>query len=224
MLNAASAQIDGGAGGNITLLGDDDITGALALNAIGNVLHTGGTLDAGTLTGTGDQLALFSGQTDIGTLGSFLLQDSLFSLSNSGNLTFIGPVRASAISLSVAGTLTLEGDPEGGLFIKGSVAPSTTTMPRPGDSVITVTPGANGTPAAVVQYGTFLINSGANAQAILGNAAEPATLFLNTSPDGTINFAPYPAGLYAPSVDLIVGAGPQGIIDGNVVLKTYRGL
>ena len=176
-------------------------------------------LSAGTLVGSAGQLASFAATTDFGTLGSFIMQDSLFSLKNAGALIITGPVVANAISITAAGMVTLLGSTEGGLFITGSIAPDQTTRPRPGDSVITVTPGANGAAPEIAQTGTFLINAGPNAASYLGTASQPATLFLNTTPNGTINFANYPDGLYAPSVDLILSAGGQGTISGNVNLQ-----
>jgi hypothetical protein len=176
-------------------------------------------LSAGTLVGSAGQLASFAATTDFGTLGSFIMQDSLFSLENAGPLTITGPVVANTVNIAAPGVVTLLGSAEGGLFITGSIAPDNTTTPGPGDSVITVTPGANGAAPEIVQTGTFMINAGPNGLAQFGAANQQATLFLNTPPDGTMSFAGFPEGIDAPSVDLILSAGPQGVISGNLDLQ-----
>jgi hypothetical protein len=216
MVNAQSATISAA---DITLSGTMVIADQLDLNASGDITHGAGVLSAGTLVGSAGQLASFAATTDFGTLGSFVMHDGLLFLDNAGALTITGPVVANAINISARGMVTLLGSTQGGLFITGSLAPDKTTAPRAGDSVISVTPGTNGAAPAIVETGTFLINSGPNAATYLGAAGQQATLFLSTTPGGTVTFAGYPGGLYAPSLDLVLSAGPQGVVSGNVNLE-----
>ena len=209
---------------NVTIAATDiDLSGTLVapgvldLAARGDIEHTGGSLIAGTLTGSAAQLASFGSLTDVATLGSFIMQDSTFVLSNAGPLTIVGPVVANQLTISAVGQLTLAGSATGGLFITGGYAPDDAMAPQPGDSIITVI--ADGaTPAAIVETGTFEINAGPDAALYQGASNVAASLFLYTSPNGTISFAGDPAGLDAPSLDLALGAGPGGVITGNTNL------
>ncbi len=206
--------------GSISLSGTTQATDQLALLAGGEILHTAGVLDAGTLAGAAAGLASFAAGTDIGTLGSFLIRNGVFNLDNAGPLTLVGPLSANSVSMTVQGTLALQGSPGGGLFITGSDAPINVFTPRPGDSVISVTPGANGAAPAVVQTGLFYVNAGPDAADYPGGNG-PATLFLSATPAGTINFAPAPplsVGLFGPAVDLEADVGSTGTIAGNVDL------
>ncbi|HYP63462.1 MAG TPA: hypothetical protein VEQ16_06220, partial [Acidocella sp.] len=200
-INAGSAVVSGQ---NITLNGNDNVAGLLRLDTSGTVLHDAGVLDAGTLAGTAGQLASFGAQTDIQTLGSFIMQDSVFALANNGPLVLVGPLVANQVSISVNGLLTLMGSANGGLFITGSIASDNAIAPSSSDSVITVN--NTGSPE-ILQTGTFYINAGPAAARYLGTSNQPATLFLNATQSGGIEFATYPAGLYAPSIDLVMAAG-----------------
>ena len=208
------------AAGSISLSGTTEATDQLALLAGGEILHGAGVLDAGTLAGAAKGLASFAATTDIGTLASFLIRDGSFSLDNAGTLALVGPLSANSVNMTVQGALALQGSGGGGLFITGSDAPVNVFTPRPGDSIISVTPGANGAAPAVVQTGVFYVNAGPNAAQYPGGDG-PATLFLSTTPDGTIRFAPAPPlsnGLYGPAIDLEASVGDTGTITGNVDL------
>jgi filamentous hemagglutinin family protein len=214
-----------GSHGGIVLDGISRIADDLYLRAGGNILATTGSIAAGTLTGNdtgpGNEQALFTGNNRIGTIGSFVMQDSTFALNDSGPLTLIGPLVANAVSLMATGLLTLEGSTTGGLFIAGTLAPKTQTMPAPGDSSITVMQAAGGAEPAIVQTGTFYVDSGPLAGQYPGFANMPATLFFTMLPFGTINFAPAPPngdGLVAPSIDAVFSPGNGGTISGNVDL------
>jgi hypothetical protein len=216
-LSAQTATLS--SGGNMTLSGTTSVADQLDLIATGNITHAGGALSAGTLVGSAGSLASFGAITDIGTLGSFIMADSLFMLTNAGDLTITGPVVANAVSISAQGVITLAGSANGGLFITGTIASPTATKPSAVDSVITSTGAAGATPS-IVQNGTFLVNSGANAATYLGNASQPGTLFLYTSPSGTMNFAANTNGsIFAPSIDLVLAAGPAGVVTGNLDLR-----
>jgi hypothetical protein len=150
------------------------------------------------------------------------MQDSGFALDNFGALTLVGPLVANVVSLTVHGQLTLDGTETGGLFIAGTIEPANHLKPLPIDSVIDVDAPAGAGPA-VLQTGTFFIDSGPDAGSYLGKAPPDATLFLNATPSGNIEFAPAPpnsTGLIGPGVDLVADAGATGTISGNVNL--YR--
>jgi filamentous hemagglutinin family protein len=213
------------AGGDIDLAGAISVPGELDLIAGGDIYHDTGRamLAAGTLAGRGARRAIFTAPTDFGTIGSFILQDSTFALDNEGPLTIIGPLVANAVSITAVGLVTLLGSPDGGLFIAGQAEPKTVQTPQPGDSVITVTPAANGGTPAILQTGTFYIDAGPQAANFAAFANQPATLFLQTLPDGTINFAPAPPagdGLEAPSIDMAIALGTSGTVSGNVDLHS----
>jgi len=181
----------------ISLNGDDVINGALDIESSGAVSNTG-ALQAGTLTGNAGSLAAF-GTADFGTIGSFTMADSLFSLTNTGDLTLAGPLTADQVSLTVDGTLTLDG---GGLNITGQQESGSVTSPGSLDSVLAVT-GSSG--IGIVQTGSFEINAG----------LLPATLFILTN-GADVSFAAGPAGLIAPSVDLVLNLGSAGGASGNI--------
>jgi hypothetical protein len=213
------------AGGDITLDGAGDFAGALDLLAGGNIFHTAGTLllSAGTLEGRAAQEATFTAPTDFGTIGSFVMQDSVFSLVNEGTLAIVGPLVANAVSISAIGLLSLLGSPDGGLFILGILEPKTVVKPLPGDSVFTVTQGSNGATPLITQTGTFYINAGPEAAYFPAFANMPATLFMDLLPDGNIDFQASPPagdGLYGPSIELSVALGNSGTVSGNVNLQT----
>jgi filamentous hemagglutinin family protein len=210
---AATATLNAVSG--ITLDGNTNIGGALVLNTQGEILHDAGQLVAGILTGNAGPLANFAALTNFATIGSFIMSDGLFVLDNAGPLTLIGPLVASAISLTIHGLLTLDGTQDGGLVIGGGPAGAGQRAPVAGNSVITVEPGQNGTPGGIVQFGTFFINAGPGLSATIGGANADPTLFLTSS--GDIAFATGPQGLYAPSIDLLLSAG--GAITGNVALR-----
>jgi hypothetical protein len=211
--------------GGIVLSGTSRIADDLYLRAGGNILATTGSIAAGTLTGNvtgpGNEQALFTGHNLIGTVGSFVMQDSTFALNDAGPLTLIGPLVANVVSLMATGLLTLEGSTTGGLFIAGTLAPKTQVMPGPGDSSITVMQAAGGGQPAIVQTGTFFVDSGPLAGQYPGFANQPATIFFTMLPDGTINFAAAPPegdGLVAPSIEAVFSPGTGGTISGNVDL------
>ncbi len=206
-------------GGNIVLSGDMAVTGDLDLIAAANITHGQGVLDAGTLTGSADTLASFGSTTDFGTLGSFIMQDSLFSLNNAGALTIVGPVVANVVRVTAQGVVTLEGSTTGGLFITGVVEPSSAITPNATDSVISSTGGANSAPSIIVN-GVFQVNAGPYAQNYLGNAGQPATVFFDTLPTGTMNFGANGTGvLDGPSVGFELAAGQGGTVTGNLNAK-----
>lgn len=211
-LNAQTATISGA---NIDFSGNTSITNTLDVIATGNLTHGSGTLDAGMFEGAAPQFASFGSVTDFGTLGSFIMHDSQFILNNTGPLVVTGPVVANSITINAIGQITLAGSGGGGLFITGSIAPNTQPAPRPGDSVITSTAGGN-SPAGIVQTGNFQVNSGQFATTYLGTSRQPATLFLYTGPSGPVTFAAYPNALVAPSVDVVISAGPDGVVTGNI--------
>jgi filamentous hemagglutinin family protein len=213
------------AGGDIVLDGEGIFAGALDLLAGGDIFHDVGTqlLTAGTLEGRAAQHATFTAPTDFGTIGSFIMQDSVFSLVNSGTLAITGPLVANAISITAVGLVTLLGSPDGGLFISGLLEPKTVVTPQPGDSVITVTQGTNGATPLITQTGTFYINAGPEAAYFPAFANMPATLFMDMLPYGNIEFQPSPPagdGLYGPSIELSVALGNSGTVSGNVDLQT----
>jgi hypothetical protein len=211
---------------DITLDGTDSFSGALDLVAAGNIFHTStDTLTAGTLIGSANQTADFTGQTDFGTIGSFIMQDSTFVLDNNNALTIIGPLAANQVSITAIGQITLDGSPEGGLFISGINEPKTVTIATPLDSVLQVLPAADGATPSILQLGTFFIDAGPEAALIdngfFANAA--ATLFMIGEPGQNldISFAPNPPsteGLYGPSVSVVIALGPDGTGTGNVNL------
>ncbi len=201
---------------SITLSGTTDITNALALFASGNVLHEAGSLRAAKLVGTAGQLAEFGAFTDVSTLGSFLMNDSLFALNNAGPLTLIGPLAANAVSITAAGALTLEGNANGGLFLSGNNITRAATRPRTGiDSVLAVT-GAN---PIITQNGIFYIDAGPNLTAYLGNASPLATLFMSLASSGAIELSTAPGLLNAPNTALVLAAGLAGLVSGNVSVQ-----
>ncbi|OYY02073.1 MAG: hypothetical protein B7Y73_09715, partial [Acidocella sp. 35-58-6] len=163
----------------ISLSGTDIVSGDLNFATYGNVIHGGGTLDAGTLTGTAGSLASFNALTDIGTIGSFLMGDSLFSLDNTGTLTITGPLVANVISISSTGQLILAGSPNGGMFFSGSIASNTATVPRTGVDSVLFAP-------SIIEHGIFYINDGANSARFnsvkfLGTTNLSATIFFLTA-------------------------------------------
>ncbi len=213
-VSAQTATIS--AGGSMSLSGTTAIANEVDLIAASSITHAAGSLSAATLVGSAGTLASFGAYTNIGTLGSFIMHDSLFALANAGPLTIVGPVVANTVTITAQGPVTLAGSATGGLFITGTIASSTTTAPSPLDSVISST----GSAAAIQQTGTFLVNYGANALTYLNNASQPATLFLYTQPSGTMNFAANTNGsLYAPSLALVLAAGASGVVTGNVNLQ-----
>ena len=213
-VSAQTATIS--AGGSMSLSGTTAIANEVDLIAASSITHAAGSLSAATLVGAAGTLASFGAYTNIGTLGSFIMHDSLFALANAGPLTIVGPVVANTVTITAQGPVTLAGSATGGLFITGTIASSTTTAPSPLDSVISST----GSAAAIQQTGTFLVNYGANALTYLNNASQPATLFLYTQPSGTMNFAANTNGsLYAPSLALVLAAGASGVVTGNVNLQ-----
>jgi hypothetical protein len=214
------------AAGIIELNGMTQITGDLYLKAVGDIFAPG-TVAAGTLTGAvtgpGNEQASFLGKEDIGTIGSFVMQDSTFALKNDAPVTIIGPLVANAVSITAVGQITLDGSNEGGLFISGPIASKTQTTPQSGDSVLSVIPDANGAMPDILQTGTFYINSGPLAAQFPNFDNAPATLFMTIAPAGNIEFEPAPpntGGLVAPSVDLIMSVGNGGTVSGNVDLLT----
>ena len=213
-LSAQTATLS--AGGGMSLSGTTAIANEVDLIAASSITHAAGSLSAATLAGSAGTLASFGAYTNIGTLGSFIMHDSLFALANAGALTIVGPVAANTVNITAQGPITLAGSATGGLFITGTLASSAVTAPSPVDSVIS----AAGSAAAILQTGTFLVNSGANALTYLNTANQPATLFLYTQPSGIMNFAANTSGsLYAPSVALVLAAGPAGVVTGNVNLR-----
>jgi filamentous hemagglutinin family protein len=211
------------AGDEIVLNGAADIAGDFDLIAGGDILHdTGdGLLAAGTLTGSGGQLADFTAPTDFGTIGSFVLQDSAFLLDNLGTLNIIGPLVANVVSITAVGQIDLTGSPNGGLFITGINEPAKLTTPQPEDSVITVTQAPGGPEPLILQTGTFYLNAGPEAAIFQAFANQPATLFLDATPDGNIEFQPGPptdTGLFGPTVTVKFSLGDAGIASGNVDL------
>ncbi|MDE2318617.1 MAG: filamentous hemagglutinin N-terminal domain-containing protein [Rhodospirillales bacterium] len=209
-ISAATATITAP---SITLSGAMDVRNELALRASGNIIHESGSLNAGTLTGTAGQLAEFGAATDIGTLSSFLMADSVFMLTNDAPLTLIGPVVANAVSITAAGALVLDGSAGGGLYLSGSTIAGTPLKPRTGvDSILAVT----GNSPSITQYGTFNVDSGLNAAKYLGNASPQATLFMSLANSGTIGLAPAPGVLNAPNTELVLAAGAAGAVNGNV--------
>jgi filamentous hemagglutinin family protein len=212
-------------GAEINLAGYDSVGGDLNFSNDGKIFHASGVLDAGTLTGTAGSLASFTGRTDFGTIGSFLMMDSLFSLDNTGTLTLIGPLVANVVSISATGELILDGSEDGGLFISSNEAAPNSTGPRNGvDSVLSVSQPMSGD--GILQNGVFYVNDGQasslyNNDAYLGTTNRAATLFIltasNSAPDGgNIQFAAGPDGLVAPSVDVVLGSGLNGIATGNM--------
>jgi hypothetical protein len=205
----------------ISLSGTDIVSGDLNFATYGNVIHGGGTLDAGTLTGTAGSLASFNALTDIGTIGSFLMGDSLFSLDNTGTLTITGPLVANVISISSTGQLILAGSPNGGMFFSGSIASNTATVPRTGVDSVLFAP-------SIIEHGIFYINDGANSARFnsvkfLGATNLSATIFFLTALNpnnsgGNIGFDTGSNGLYGPSIDAVFDAGTNGNITGNVNL------
>ena len=213
-LSAQTATLS--AGGGMSLSGTTAIANEVDLIAASSITHAAGSLSAATLAGSAGTLASFGAYTNIGTLGSFIMHDSLFALANAGALTIVGPVAANTVNITAQGPITLAGSATGGLFITGTLASSAVTAPSPVDSVIS----AAGSAAAILQTGTFLVNSGANALTYLNTANQPATLFLYTQPSGIMNFAANTSGsLYAPSIALVLAAGPAGVVTGNVNLR-----
>jgi hypothetical protein len=171
----------------------------------------GGGMNVGEFdTDGGDDGALqLNGPNSIGTLGGVTSSSSI-SLTENGNMVFTGPVIATQLTLTVNGQLTLQGSPDGGLFVNGTLAPNLQTMPSSQDSVITVNDAGR---PEIIQNGIFYINSKPG-----GATTGPATLFMNAPQSGGIQFAAFPQGLYAPSVDLVLRAGSFGTVTGNVTL------
>ncbi len=205
----------------ISLSGTDMFSGDLNFASYGSVIHGGGTLDAGTLTGTAGSLASFTALTDIGTIGSFLMGDSLFSLDNTGTLTITGPLVANVISISSTGQLILSGSPNGGMFFSGNIASNTATVPRSGVDTVLYAP-------SIIEHGIFYINDGINSARFnsvkfLGTTNLSATIFFLTAlnpnnPGGAVGFDTGSNGLYGPSIDAVFDAGTNGNITGNVNL------
>ncbi|HQT63988.1 MAG TPA: hypothetical protein PLO16_05650, partial [Acidocella sp.] len=216
-------------GDSITLSGTDLIAGDLNFTNQGAIIHNAGTLDAGMLTGTGGSLASFGNVTDVGTIGSFIMNDSQFVLNNIGTLNITGPLVANVVSITANGQLILTGSTNGGIFISGNIAPTTVFGPRNGvDSVLQVT----GAGPGITQTGSFNINYGPgsalyNTLQYLGTTNLSATIFMITSPSPTgigsnIQFASAPFGLFAPSVYVVTDAGTYGQITGNINLFNFR--
>ncbi|MDE8349722.1 MAG: hypothetical protein POG74_09605, partial [Acidocella sp.] len=205
----------------IALSGTDLISGDLNFATYGDVIHNAGTLNTATLTGTAGSLASFTALTDIGTIGSFLMGDSLFLLDNTGPLTIAGPLVANVISISSTGQIILSGSPNGGLFFSGSEASGTASGPRNGIDSVLYAP-------SIVEKGIFFINNGANSARFntvkfLGTTNLSATIFFLTalSPNnvgGNISFDTGTNGLFGPPVDAVFDAGTGGKISGNVDL------
>ncbi|MDE1896301.1 MAG: S-layer family protein, partial [Rhodospirillales bacterium] len=209
-ISAATATITAP---SITLSGTTNIRNELNLRARGNIIHESGALNAGTLSGTAGQLAEFGGATDIGTLGSFMMADSVFMLTNDAPLTIIGPVVANAVSITAAGAMILDGSAGGGLYLSGSTITGTPLQPRNGvDSILAVTGGE----PSITQIGTFNVDAGPNAAKYLGNANPQATLFMSLANSGNIALAPAPGVLAAPNTDLVLAAGTGGAVSGNI--------
>jgi filamentous hemagglutinin family protein len=220
-LSATSGDLSAG---TINLGGTSRFTDILFLKAV-NDIFAPGNVSAGTLTGTltgkmtgTNQVAFFTGlHNEIGTIGSFVMGDSVFELNDAGPLVLDGPLVADAVSLDVTGLLTLEGSETGGLFIHGQTDPKTALTPQSGDSIFYVT----GTTAGIVQTGTFYVDSGPLAGQYPGFYNMRATLFFILSPAGNISFEPAPpdgGGLFAPSIAAVFSPGAGGTISGNVDL------
>jgi filamentous hemagglutinin family protein len=223
-LTASNASL--AAGGIIALNGTARVTDDLDLRAVGDIFAPG-TVAAGTLTGAvtgaGNEQAIFLGNETIGTIGSFVMQDSTFALNDRGPLTITGPLVANAVSITAVGQITLDGSNQGGLFISGTIAPKTQTIAGAGDSVLEVTQGADGAMPAIIQTGTFYVDSGPLAAVYSNFANAPATLFMMTMPAGNIEFEPAPpdnGGLVGPSIDVVMSVGNGGTVSGNVDLLT----
>ena len=155
---------------------------------------------------------MLGGTADVATLGSFALADSLFTLNNSGPLTLIGPVTASTVRITATGQLVLDGSAGGGLYLTGGLTPPGATLPPSAtQSELAVLPGLNGA-ANISETGRFAINA--------GPTAAPATIFLVTAANanaagGNIEFD-RSTGLLAPTADVILAAGRQGSVSGNM--------
>jgi filamentous hemagglutinin family protein len=204
------------AAGDIQLAGYTSIANNLDLMAGGNIGQTSGTLYAGTLSGSvgtiagavagGGTLANFGftgGTTDIGTIGNFIMADSLFELNNAGPLTLLGSLVANIVSITTNGALLLQGTPNGaggGLYIESAVVTPPYFVPKATDSVIRVNNGS------LSQTNTFNINTG---------NGPGANLFLYVAA-GSVNFSQSGL-LYAPAVNLEV-EDTNGTVNGNVNL------
>jgi hypothetical protein len=128
---------------------------------------------------------------------------------------------ANAVSITAPGQITLDGTPDGGLFIAEPNGGKLSQTPQPGDSVITVTqaPGA-GNPL-ILQTGIFYVDAGGAAADFPLFSNQPANLFFVATPQGDIQFAPSPPqsnGLVAPSITGLFDLGATGNASGNVDL------
>jgi len=88
---------------------EGDVTAAdLSLESLGSIRQDGGSITAGTLTGTAaDNVTLDQSGNEISTLGSFSSAD--FSLADAELLNLAGPVSATDVSLSASG-IDFKGD------------------------------------------------------------------------------------------------------------------
>jgi filamentous hemagglutinin family protein len=203
-------------GASLVFAGAADVRGDLHLTLADKVTQTrdSGLVKAGTLSGTAGTLADFLA-ADFGTIGSFIMHDSAFDLVNDGPLALLGPLVANVVSITVdGGALTLEGSPDGGLFIAGKIDPPLTFNPQTGDSVFTVDARAGG--PALLETGEFFINNGPDQNSYLRAASPDATLFVTTD-NGNVDLAQAPGGLIGPAINLVLSAG-SGTASGNVNL------
>lgn len=196
-------------GTSIALDGTENVNHDLDLVTPGIITeHTG--LSAGTLTGAAGSLATFA-SADIGTLGSFVLGDSLFELTNTAAIVIDGAVVANRVEITADGPLLLQGG-TGGIYLTGTLAGALVSVPGALDSTLS---GAN-----ILETGSFYINSGPdsalyNTTADLGTPDTAATLFLNATGSGGISLAQGSDGLQAPALDVVLDAG-AGAVTGNI--------
>ena len=163
--------------GSIQLAGDIT-TGLLAVNADGTVTQTGGTLTAGTLTGTAARLAQFgtAGTANVATLGLMVLTGGTLTLVDSVPLTVTGPLRATNINLSAPGSLTLQG----GQITTNAASLSAPILLQTGNTQVMPGTGGIGTLSLTALNGRISLGglqaSGLNLSLTLGSGAASGTL------------------------------------------------
>jgi filamentous hemagglutinin family protein len=184
--------------GGITLAGDVSAANVLDLTSAGAINQTGGTLFAGTLTGSAAAAATLTNSNQVATLGNF--SASSLALNDATNLLIAGTVDAAHMRINApASQVTLANG--------ATIITAGTTRPfgplQPG-----LEP-ANGAPGAVVQAAGF---TQIGSSTVLGQGVGPATVQISTT--GNVQFDPL-LGLSATGTWLILNL-TTGTAGGNI--------
>jgi filamentous hemagglutinin family protein len=192
-------------------------TSSLHLDAGGTITRAGGSLSAGSLSGSALRLADFGTGAQVSTIGEFSVTGSEFALNTNVPLTIAGPLSAEFIRIRAPGQVTLNGT----IATRGvPLAQQSGAQPADPGSYIEVLPArlASGNLA-----GRFVETGNA---AIVPLGASTATLRISVQgAGGQIAFDTLSAPLVSLVLDTGVGGRSSGtvIVDGLLVLGTGGG-